>query len=81
MCYLLGMPHIQIRNVPPSVHRRLKKRASTAGMSLSEYLLAQITRAAGTPTREEWLARLDELSAVDPPESSADTIRAERARS
>jgi plasmid stability protein len=37
------MPEIiQIRNVPDDLHQRLRERAATAGMSLSEYLLAEI---------------------------------------
>jgi antitoxin FitA len=30
---------IQLRNVPDALHRSLKARAATAGMSLSNYLL------------------------------------------
>ena len=33
---------IQVRNVPDSVHRILKSRAAQAGMSLSDYLLAEL---------------------------------------
>lgn len=74
------MPHVQIRNVPDRLHRKLKARAASAGMSLSDFLLAEIERAAEVPTTEEWLARLEELSVEDPAESSADAVRAERAR-
>jgi plasmid stability protein len=40
---------IQIRNVPDDVHRTLRSRAASAGMSLSDYLLADITRLAERP--------------------------------
>ena len=33
---------IQLRNVPDTLHRRLKARAAMAGMSLSDYLLSLI---------------------------------------
>ena len=33
---------IQIRNVPDTLHRKLKSRAALAGMSLSDYLLQHI---------------------------------------
>lgn len=36
---------IQIRNVPDGLHRRLKARATMAGMSLSDYLLNEIRHA------------------------------------
>jgi hypothetical protein len=35
---------IQIRNVPDDVHRELKVRAARAGMSLSDFLNAELTR-------------------------------------
>ena len=36
---------IQLRNVPDALHRGLKARAAMAGMSLSDYLLAEIKAA------------------------------------
>jgi plasmid stability protein len=33
---------IQIRNVPDTLHRRLKSHAALAGTSLSDYLLGEI---------------------------------------
>lgn len=44
---------IQIRNVPESVSRRLKVRAASAGQSLSEYVLAELTVIAERPTLRE----------------------------
>jgi antitoxin FitA len=52
------MAHIQIRNVPDDVHRTLKARAAVRGMSLSEYLLEQVTDSARLPTLEEHAARV-----------------------
>jgi antitoxin FitA len=49
------MPSIQIKNVPPDVHRTLRRRAAEAGMSLQEYLLAELTEQARRPTLEEVL--------------------------
>jgi antitoxin FitA len=71
---------IQIRNVPDALHRRLKSRAALAGMSLSDYLLSEIRAAAERPTIEELRARLERRSAVTPPISAAEMIRAERDR-
>ena len=51
------MPSIQIKNVPPDVHRVLRARAAAAGQSLQEYLLAQLTRQAEAETLEEVLDR------------------------
>jgi len=52
------MAHIQIRNVPEDVHGTLKARAAARGMSLSEYLLEQVTDTARLPTLEEHVARV-----------------------
>jgi len=75
------MPHVQIRNVPDPLHRTLKARAAHAGLSLSDYLLDEVREFAAVPTPEEMRERLALLSVEDPPESSADAIRAERDRS
>ena len=49
-----------------------------AGMSLSDYLLAEISRAAELPTMDEVRARLENRSAVMLTESAAEAVRAER---
>ena len=46
--------HIQIRNVPEILHRRLKIKAARQGMSLSDYLRAEMERIAKLPTLQEW---------------------------
>jgi antitoxin FitA len=69
---------IQIRNVPDSLHRRLKSRAALAGMSLSDYLLQQIREVAERPTIEEMRARLARRSSVTLSVDTADAVRAER---
>jgi antitoxin FitA len=40
---------LQIRDVPDDVHRTLRARAAAAGVSLSEYALAELTRVASYP--------------------------------
>jgi len=71
---------IQIRNVPPTLHRRLKARAALEGMSLSDYLLREVRSAAERPTLEEIKERLATGSPVQPRLSPATAIRAERGR-
>ncbi len=71
---------IQIRNVPETLHRRLKSRAALAGMSLSDYLLSEIRDVAEHPTLDELRARLDRRSAVAPSVAPAAAVRAERDR-
>ena len=69
---------IQIRNVPDNLHRRLKSRAALAGMSLSDYLLAEIRDIAQRPTIDELRARLNQRSRVHLEEEPAQAVRAER---
>ena len=49
---------IQLRNVPDSVHRTLKARAALAGMSLSDYLIAEIRQLAARPSWAELRERV-----------------------
>lgn len=69
---------IQVRHVPEPLHRKLKARAATQGLSLSDYLLREMKRIAEIPTVEELKERLARLPSVNPRESAADAIRAER---
>ena len=82
MCYAwlhhLYMSMIQIRNVPEDVHRQLKARAALAGMSVSEFLLAEARRSLERPTRGELLARIAERSRTQLSESPVDALGKER---
>lgn len=69
---------IQIRNVPDRLHRELKMRAAGAGMTLSDYLLDIIRKAAERPEPEALLQRIRDRSPVYPSESPAEAVRAER---
>jgi antitoxin FitA len=77
--YVWRMPAmIQIRNVPDALHRRLKSRAALEGMSLSDYLLAELRRVAERPTLAELRERLERRPAVDPDVTPEQAVRAER---
>jgi antitoxin FitA len=60
------------------VHRKLKARAASGGVSLSEYLRTELERVAASPTPDELLDRLRSRKAVRPREGSADALRAVR---
>jgi antitoxin FitA len=77
--YAMGMSKmIQIRHVPDDMHRKLKARAALAGMSLTDYLLAEIRHIAERPTEAEIFERLRSRSAVTPSIPVADMVREER---
>jgi len=69
---------IQLRNVPDSLHRTLKARAAMAGMSLSDYLLAEIRWLVDRPTLAELQVRVRCRGGVTLPVPAADAVRRER---
>jgi antitoxin FitA len=69
---------VQIRNVSPEFHRRLKARAAMEGMSMSDYILREVGKALERPTRQEVLERLRTQPVRHLSRSAADVIRAER---
>jgi antitoxin FitA len=69
---------LQVRNVPESLHRRLKSRAALAGKSLSDYVLDELRRVAERPTLEELSARIASRAPVDPGEPAAAAVHAGR---
>jgi len=69
---------IQLRNVPDALHRSLKARAAMAGMSLSDYLIAEIQEIAERPTLAELRDRLHTRKATTVPLDTAGMVREER---
>jgi antitoxin FitA len=69
---------IQLRNVPETLHRTLKARAAMAGMSLSDYLLAEIREVAERPTLMELRDRMHQRKRVTVPIDTARLVREER---
>jgi plasmid stability protein len=69
---------IQIRHVPDPLHRELKSRAASEGLTLSDFILRELRRACSYPSQAEIVARIrarGELKVSTPPE---DVVRAER---
>jgi plasmid stability protein len=69
---------IQLRNVPDALHRSLKARAALAGMSLSDYLLAEIREIAERPTLAELRDRLHKRKPVSAELDTALLVREQR---
>ncbi len=69
---------IQIRNVPEPVHRSLKARAAQAGMTLSDYLLAEVQQFADLPTLDELTERIRRRTPPRTRGSSAALMRRHR---
>ena len=71
---------IQVRNVPDSVHRALRSRAAAAGVSLSDYALGELERAARRPPVADLLARARARSGGSDTRAIVDAVRAGRDR-
>lgn len=56
---------IQLRNVPDRLHRTLKSRAATAGLSLSDYLIRELRVISDRPTPQELRERVRNRQKVD----------------
>ena len=69
---------VQVRNVPDTLHRKLKARAADAGQTLSDFLLAEMERLASLPTRAQMLERIRSRKRVLLNTSAAAVIREER---
>ncbi len=76
-CYHFRVPNVQIRDVPPDVHRRLKAQATQSGQSLNAYLLAQVTEIARLPTVAELADRIRARPPYTGP-SAAGVVREDR---
>jgi plasmid stability protein len=69
---------VQIRNVPPELHRRLKARAAIEGISMTDFVLRELRKALDHPPRQEILDRLAARPRRRLERQPADVIRAER---
>lgn len=53
------MPNVLIRDLPEDTHRELVRRAQERGQSLQQYLAAELTRLASSPTLADVLSRIE----------------------
>jgi hypothetical protein len=56
--YHVGMPLVQVRDVPEETLRALKTRAAERGLTLSAFLRGELDRLASRPTNAEVVGRL-----------------------
>jgi plasmid stability protein len=69
---------IQMRHVPDELHKKLKSRAAIEGLTLSDYLVREITKLADRPTMAELRERIASRSAVTVKTRPAKAIRTAR---
>lgn len=56
------MTNVLVRDLPEETHRELLRRAAERGQSLQQYLAAELTRLAASPTLDDVLRRIDSHS-------------------
>jgi hypothetical protein len=72
------MGTIQVKNLPPELHRELLRRADRAGMTIRDYVIALIQRDQRRPTFDEWLEEVASDPPVELDEPAAEAVRAAR---
>ena len=75
------MTQITIRNVPAATRDELAARAALKGMSMQEFLLAELVKLTKKPSIERWLVQVAERKAVSAnrvtPKEILDELRAD----
>lgn len=69
---------IEIHNVPDDLHRELTARAAEAGMSLPDFLLAEIRESAKRQTVDMLRRRIARRATVTPSMPPAEAVRRQR---
>jgi antitoxin FitA len=69
---------IEIQNVPDELHRALEARASERGITLSDYLLAELKAIADKPSLAELTERILQRAPTDLDDAAAQLIRDRR---
>lgn len=53
-----SMPNVLVRDLPASVHAELTRRARAQGQSLQQFLIAELSRIAATPSMNSVVERI-----------------------
>jgi hypothetical protein len=55
---------VQVRGVPVALRERLRKRADSKGLSMSQYVIEILTDDLGRPSLAEWLGEVGKSPAI-----------------
>jgi plasmid stability protein len=70
--------NLQVRDMPESLHRELKRRAKARGQALTDYVQGILEREVARPPAEEVFERIRKRAPVDLGRPAAEIIREER---
>ena len=73
--YVDHMPTLQVRNVPDDIHQALKAKAAMNGVTLSDFLRAELARIAQRLTMRELRERLRQREPVHLKPTAAEVVR------
>ena len=74
-CYCHDMANLQVKNIPDSLHKRLRRYAKRHNTTLSDIVLEAIEKEL---TRGEWLERFSKRPGTDLGVSAASLLEEER---
>jgi plasmid stability protein len=66
---------LQVQKVPDALHCRLRMRAASRGLALTDYVLQMLKRADREPSIDEWLEEVRKLPATRLTTSPSELIR------
>jgi antitoxin FitA len=69
---------LQVRNMPETLHRRLKARAAMEGLSMSQFVIREIERSLRRPTRQDVLDAIQGQAEVPLEEPTGQVGQSER---
>ncbi len=70
--------HVQIRNLAEAKHRKLKIRAASQGLTITDYLKKLLDRDLSRPTNAELVERARKLWQIDIGNTAIDFVREDR---
>jgi plasmid stability protein len=70
--------HVQIRNLPKALHRKLKMRAASCDMTITDYVKRLIAADLAKPTLAEMVEELRRRPPIETSRSAAELIREDR---
>jgi plasmid stability protein len=70
--------HIQVRNLDPALHRKIKMRAAERDLTITDYVKQLLEREVSKPSMKEWLELVRRQTPVSLSQSAAEIIRRER---
>ena len=70
--------HLQVRNMTPDLHRKVKVRAAEEGLTITDWVTRLLEREVEKPNLKEWAARLRQRPSIKLDQTAAEIVREDR---